>query len=69
MNLSSKALIYNLKDNKELLNKVSKELFIYLEERSLYKASEYLAIELLTNHRKILEINVRERLEKYGSLK
>ena len=69
MNLSSKALIYNLKDNKELLNKVSKEFFIYLEERSLYKASEYLAVELLTNHRKTLETNVIKRLEKYGSLK
>lgn len=69
MNLSSKALIYNLKDNKELLNKVSKELFIYLEERSLYKASKYLAVELLTNHRKTLELNVIKRLEKYGSLK
>jgi len=69
MNFSSEALIYNLKDNKELLNKVSKELFLYLDDRSLYKASAYLAVALLKNHRNSLEMNVINRLEKYVTLK
>ena len=69
MNLSSEALINNFKDNKKLLNKVSKELFVYLDDRSLYKASEYVAVTLLKNHRNSLEMNVINRLEKYGALK
>jgi hypothetical protein len=67
MNLSSEALIDNLKDNKKLLNKVSKELFVYLDDRSLYKASEHVAVTLLKNQRNSLEMNVINRLEKYGT--
>ena len=69
MNLSSNALINTIKDNKGLLNKISENLFTYLEKRSLYKSSEYLAVTLLKDHQKDLEINVINRLEKYVSLK
>ena len=69
MNLSSNALINTIKDNKGLLNKISENLFTYLEKRSLYKSSEYLAVTLLKDHQKDLEIHVINRLEKYVSLK
>ena len=69
MNLSSNALINTIKDNKGLLNKISENLFTYLETRSLYKSSEYLAVTLLKDHQKDLEIHVINRLEKYVSLK
>jgi thiol-disulfide isomerase/thioredoxin len=69
MNLSSNALINNIKDNKGLLNKISENLFTYLEKRSLYKSSEYLAVTLLKDHQKDLDINVINRLEKYVALK
>ena len=69
MNLSSNALINTIKDNKGLLNKISENLFTYLETRSLYKSSEYLAVTLLKDHQKDLEIDVINRLEKYVSLK
>ena len=69
MNLSSNTLINTIKDNKGLLNKISENLFTYLETRSLYKSSEYLAVTLLKDHQKDLEIHVINRLEKYVSLK
>lgn len=69
MNLSSNTLINTIKNNKGLLNKISENLFTYLEKRSLYKSSEYLAVTLLKDHQKDLEINVINRLEKYVSLK
>jgi thiol-disulfide isomerase/thioredoxin len=69
MNFSSNALINTIKDNKGLLNTISENLFTYLETRSLYKSSEYLAVTLLKDHQKDLEINVINRLEKYVSLK
>ena len=69
MNLSSNALINTIKDNKGLLNTITENLFTYLEKRSLYKSSEYLAVTLLKDHQKNLEINVINRLEKYVSLK
>ena len=69
MNLSSNTLINTIKDNKGLLNKISENLFTYLEKRSLYKSSEYLAVTLLKDHQKDLEIHVINRLEKYVSLK
>ena len=69
MNLSSNTLINTIKDNKGLLNKVSENLFTYLEKRSLHKSSEYLAVTLLKDHQKDLEIHVINRLEKYVSLK
>ena len=69
INLSSNALINTIKDNKGLLNKISENLFTYLETRSLYKSSEYLAVTLLKDHQKDLEIHVINRLEKYVSLK
>ena len=69
MNLSSNTLINTIKDNKGLLNNISENLFTYLEKRSLYKSSEYLAVTLLKDHQKDLEIHVINRLEKYVSLK
>jgi len=69
INLSSNALINTIKDNKGLLNTITENLFTYLEKRSLYKSSEYLAVTLLKDHQKDLEINVINRLEKYVSLK
>jgi len=69
MNLSSNTLINTIKDNKGLLNNISENLFTYLEKRSLYKSSEYLAVTLLKDHQKDLEIHIINRLEKYVSLK
>ena len=69
MNLSTKYLIENLRENKTLLNKMSSELFNYFEKRSLFKASEYLSLSLLNNSQCSLNDNLVTKLESYRKLK
>lgn len=69
MNSSSQYLIDNLQENELLLNTVSSELFNYLEKRSLFNASEYLAITLLNNTQCNLEEDLASKLEIYRKLK
>ena len=69
MNLSTKHLIDNLQANDRLLNTVSTKLFNYLEKRSLFKASEYLSINLLNNSQCSLTDNLVAKLERYRKLK
>lgn len=69
MNISSQHLIDNLQQNDSLLNTVSSNLFNYLEKRSLFKASEYLSVSLLTNSQCSLTDNLVAKLESYRKLK
>ena len=69
MNKSSQYLIKNLKDNEMLLNEVVQQLFNYLETRSLYIASKYLATQVLSQSQCEIENKVANRLEKYRNLK
>jgi hypothetical protein len=69
MNKSSQYLINNLKDNEMLLNEVVQQLFNYLEDRSLYIASKYLATQVLSQSQCEIENKVANRLEKYRNLK
>jgi hypothetical protein len=56
MNKSIDILVANLLPDEQKLNAITKYLFKFLEKRSLFKASEYLALKLLneqgcnTNH-------------------
>lgn len=47
MNMSTDYLIQNLKGEDVLLNDLSEKLFNYLEKRSLFQASEHLALAML----------------------
>ena len=69
MNLSTKYLIDNLQKNDSLLNTVSNNLFNYFEKRSLFKASEYLSISLLTNSQCSLTEDLTAKLESYRKMK
>ena len=69
MNLSTKYLIDNLQKNDSLLNTVSNNLFNYFEKRSLFKASEYLSISLLTNSQCSLTEDLTSKLESYRKMK
>lgn len=69
MNKSSSHLIDNLKNDIPLLNLISEKLFDLLEKRSLFTASEYLAVKLLTNYPSRLDATLKNKLEKYGTLK
>ncbi|GAA4936141.1 hypothetical protein GCM10023314_05610 [Algibacter agarivorans] len=70
MNFSTNYLINNLKVNDSLLNIATVKLFNYFEKRSLFKASEYLSLQLLKeNNQCSLQDNVRTKLEAYNKLK
>lgn len=69
MNTSTQYVIDQLQSQPELLNIVSKHLFHHFEKRSLFKASEYLAINLLEHNQCEIEENLTAKLEGYRKLK
>lgn len=69
MNLSTKHLIDNLQSNDDLLNETAKNLFNYFEKRSLFTASEYLSVSLLSNKQCSLHDDLVAKLESYRKLK
>ncbi|MGY0407508.1 MAG: TlpA family protein disulfide reductase [Polaribacter sp.] len=69
MNKSTAYLLENLKNNESLLNTVSEQLFNYFEERSFFKASEYLANYLLKQNQCSIEDGLLKKLESYRKLK
>lgn len=69
MNSSTAYLIKCLDSNGPLLNDVTHFLFNYLEKKSLFKASEFLALKMLTQNQCILNDNLTNQLESYRKLK
>lgn len=69
MNLSTGYLITNLDGHDELLNKVTDFIFGLMEKRSLFTASEYLALAMLTQNSCLLEDNLSNKLETYRAMK
>lgn len=69
MNQSSRYLIENLYTNPLVLNLVVEKLFNFLEERSLYIASEFLATQVLNGAQCEIQEKTANKLEKYRNLK
>jgi thiol-disulfide isomerase/thioredoxin len=69
MNRSTDYIIENLADNEKLLNEVTHFLFSLMEKRSIYRASEYLALKLLTQSSCTLEDDLVRQLEIYRTMK
>ncbi len=69
MNLSTDYLISNLDGHDELLNKVTNFMFNFMEKRSLFTASEYLALAMLTQNSCVLEDDLLNKLETYRAMK
>jgi hypothetical protein len=69
MNQSTDALMASIATNEELTNTTTDFLFDFLEKRSLFKASEYLALKMLTNNSCSLEGDVAKQLETYRIMK
>ena len=69
MNKSSLYLVQNLQANPLLFNSVAEKLFDFLEERSLYIASKYLANLVLNNEQCEIQELTANKLEKYRKLK
>lgn len=69
MNISTDFLITNLSRNEKKFNKITKYLFDLLERRSLYGASEYLAIKVLTQNSCTVNDDFANQLELYRAMK
>ena len=69
MKISIDYLIPNLLSNEAHLNEVTKYLFNLFEKHSLFDASEYLAIKLLTQNSCVINNDFARQLEMYRSMK
>ena len=69
MNISSDYLIRNLIKDEKKLNEIGQYLFNLLEKHSLFKASEYLAVKLLTQNSCVLNETLSKQLESYRKMK
>ncbi len=69
MNISTDHLVENLMDDEEKLNLITNYLFELMEQRSLFSASEYLALKLLTQNACTIDDNFASQLESYRAMK
>jgi thiol-disulfide isomerase/thioredoxin len=69
MKISIDYLIPNLLSNEAHLNEVTKFLFNLFEKHSLFDASEYLAIKLLTQNSCVINNDFARQLEMYRAMK
>lgn len=69
MNISIDILIENLITDEQKLNEITAYLFKFLEQRSLFPASEYLAIKLLNEKSCTLTGEFAAQLESYRAMK
>ena len=69
MKISIDFLIPNLLNNEAHLNEVTKYLFNLFEQHSLFAASEYLAIKLLTQNSCVINNDFARQLELYRAMK
>jgi thiol-disulfide isomerase/thioredoxin len=69
MKISIDYIIPNLLSNEAHLNEVTKYLFNLFEQHSLFDASEYLAIKLLTQNSCVINNDFARQLEMYRSMK
>jgi len=69
MNISIDFMLANLSENENKFNEITKYLFHLLEERSLYQASEYLAIKVLTQNSCTVNDDLAKQLESYRAMK
>lgn len=69
MNVSIDYMLDNLKSDEQKLNEITEYLFKFLEQRSLFTASEYLALKLLNQKSCTLNTDFTSQLESYRAMK
>jgi len=69
MNKSIYILVENLQLDEQKLNEITEYLFKFLEKRSLFNASEYLAIKLLNEKSCTINNDFAAQLESYRAMK
>ena len=69
MQISIDRMLENLMADEQKLNEITKHLFKFLEQRSLFPASEYLAIKLLNEKNCTINNDFAAQLESYRAMK
>lgn len=69
MKISIDAMLENLVKNEQKLNEVTEYLFDLLEKHSLFEASEYLALKVLTQESCTINYDLAKQLETYRVMK
>ncbi len=69
MNKSIDILVVNLLSNDQKMNEITEYLFKFLEKRSLFKSSEYLALKLLNEQGCTINQDFAAQLESYRAMK
>ena len=69
MQVSINSMLENLLTDEKKLNEITEHLFKFLEQRSLFPASEYLAIKLLNEKSCTLNNDFAAQLESYRAMK
>lgn len=69
MNKSIDILVKNLLPDEQKLNEIAEYLFKFLEKRSLFKSSEYLALKLLNEQGCTINNDFAAQLESYRAMK
>jgi thiol-disulfide isomerase/thioredoxin len=69
MHRSIDILVENLLPDEQKLNKITEHLFKFLEKRSLFGASEYLALKLLNERSCIINEDFAAQLESYRMMR
>jgi len=69
MNKSIDILVVNLLSEEQKLNEITEHLFKILEKRSLFRASEYLALKLLNEQACTIDNDFAAQLESYRAMK
>jgi peroxiredoxin len=69
MNISIDRMVENLLADEQKLNEITNHLFKFLESRSLFKASEHLALKLLNETACTLNNDLAAQLESYRAMK
>lgn len=69
MSISIDCMVANLPKNEKKFNEITKYVFELLERHSLYQASEYLALSLLTQNSCTLNDDLAKQLELYRAMK
>ncbi len=69
MSISIDFMLANLSKNENKFNEITKYLFHLLESHSLYQASEYLALKVLTQNSCMVNNDLSKQLESYRAMK
>ncbi len=69
MNISINCMVENLPKNEKKFNEITKYVFELLERRSLFQASEYLSIKILTQNSCTVNDDLSKQLELYRAMK